>query len=168
MSKFYWIFGAISGAVYLGLDFAYNKGFVGHDKAAPIFISQITILVLSIVFANIAYKKVNGGISFGRSVFGGMMVGLVSAIVIISGMMILMSDKSYNQDAKEYNFTITYDAQPVEERTEDWVKELRAKIDERYSLGSIIEVTLLTYIGLGVVFGAFTGAFISKPQALGQ
>lgn len=168
MSRFYWIFGLIAGAVYLGLDYGYHQGIIGYDKIPVVFVSQLGIFILCIVFASIVYKKVKGKISFMRTVFGAVMVGLVASVVIISGRAVLLSTvDNYLETTKEYDFKMAYDAQTEDGRTEEWVNETRQRIEHKYSLVNLVQVTLVAFLFFGAVVGAFTAAFIADRSSLG-
>lgn len=168
MSRFYWIFGLIAGAVYIVLDFMYHQGVIDREKIAVVFISQILLFILCVVFASVAYKKINGKISFMRTVFGAVMVGLIASTVIIGGRIALSSSiDNYTEATKDYNFKMVYEAQTEDGRTEEWINEQREKIEHKYSLGNLIQVTLVGYLFFGAIIGAFTAAFIADRSSIG-
>lgn len=83
MNKVYGIFGIISGFIEIGLMHYYYINELFMKREYNLLYRSLTVLILamSVVFAIIAVKKINGNvISFMRSMFTGFMVSLINGL----------------------------------------------------------------------------------------
>jgi hypothetical protein len=167
MSKYYLIFGGIAGIVSASLEYFIYGGYLGFDKMGGVLFGKILALIGCIVFAVVLIKKLNGGISFIRTSFSGLMIALVcSAVSGIGYSAMHYPDGSFFNEAKTYAYEVweTRNAENPEEmaRKEDFKEHLNNKFSLKYH--TMLELGM--YLAIGVVFTAFFAGFIADRKTL--
>ncbi len=167
MSKYYLIFGGIAGICSAVLEYLLFSGKLGFDKMGGVLFGKILALVICIVFAVVLIKKLNGGISFMRTSFSGLMIALVcSAVSGINYSYMNYPDGSFFEDAKAYSLEKWEEAN--KDNPEDMAKleEQKQQIDQSFSLKFHTILDLGTFLTIGLVFTAFFAGVIADRKSL--
>ena len=167
MSKYYLIFGGIAGTASALLEYFLYSGRLGFDKMAGVLFGKFLALVGCIVFAVILIKKLNGGISFLRTSFSGLMIALVcSAFSGIGYSFMHYPDGSFFDEAKEYTYNAWYEENKDKPEEIARMEEAKEQIDIKFSLKYHTMLELGMYLVIGVVFTAFLAGFVADKKTL--
>ncbi len=167
MSKYYLIFGGIAGAISALLEYFLYKGVFGFDSMAGVIYGKILALVVCIVFGVVLIKKLNGGISFLRTSFSGLMIAIVcSTFSGIGYSMMHYPDGSFFNEAKEYAYDewIKTNKDNPEEMAK--ISEVKSAIESRFTVMYHSALEFGLYLVVGVVFTAFFAGFIADRNSL--
>ncbi|MFT7590895.1 MAG: hypothetical protein ACI9UJ_000813 [bacterium] len=167
MSKYYLIFGGIAGIASATLEYLLYGGYLGFDKMGGVLFGKILALIGCIVFAVVLIKKLQGGISFIRTSFSGLMIAVVcSAFSGIGYSIMAYPDGSFFDEAKAYSFEAWKEGNKDKPEELARIDEAREQINSKFSLKYHTFLELGMYLVIGAVFTAFFAGFIADRESL--
>jgi hypothetical protein len=164
MNKYIWLFGGISGVLASLSEYLIFSGNLAYDGFRGVWLFKMLVLIFSIVFAVIALKKINGGISLARTMFVSVLISLVRSAVLIGGFLIMFYPKGeFYQPVKEYSYTMAKKEHQEDKKFN--FEKTKAEIDEQFSLAGYPKYAILGSLLTAAVVGVFLGLIVAgKPK----
>lgn len=132
-----------------------------------VLFGKILALIGCIVFAVILIKKLNGGISFIRTSFSGLMIAIVCSSVSGIGYAIMAHpDGSFFKEAEQYAFNVWLENNKDKPEELARINEAREATHNKFSLKYHTFVETGMYLVIGAVFTAFFAGFIADRKSL--
>jgi apolipoprotein N-acyltransferase len=167
MNKYIWLFGGFSGVLASVSEYLIFSGNLAYDGFRGVWLFKLLILVFSIVFAVMAIKKVNRGISLGRTMFVSVLISLVRSAFLIGGfLMMYYPNGEFYKPVKEYSYKVS-----IKEHQKDKnfnFEKTRAEIDEQFSLEGYPKYAILGSLITSVVVGVFLGLIVASKPMINQ
>jgi hypothetical protein len=166
-TKYYFIFGIAAGLVSVVLEYLLFSGYLGYDKSFGVILGKFCGLLISMIFAIIVIKKMNGRISFLRTTFTGMILALICSSVSAIGFLYMQnSNPAFFEEAKIYHlqeWKDHYADQPDELKKE---AEISSQIDQKFTLKFHTIFDLGGFMVFGVLFSTLLAAFFADRTSL--
>lgn len=165
MNKFIWIFGAISGILGSVAEYMVYGNYMPYDSFVGIRLFKIFILVICIVFAVIALKKLNGQISLARTLLTSILVSLVRSIFLIGGFLLMhYPNGEIFEPVKAYAFEKVVAMMEEEDRTPKNLAEKKLEIADQFSLTGYPKYGLMGSAVTAVFVGVFLGLIVANKS----
>lgn len=174
MNKIIWIFGLIGGVLSALVEYLYFA-----NDAAPasqtfiVSLTKIAVLAIAIVFGLVLLRKHLGGtISISRTMFSGVMISLVRAIVLIAAFAYLSYPKGEFYEHKKAvalqvaNDKFQADTAITEEKRIEFIKRAQEEITSQFTVAGYAKVSVLGSILSGFIISLLTAVFIARNKLL--
>ena len=164
--KSLWIFGLIAGALSAFLEFLFFSNLKSDPRV--LFLAKIAVLCICVGASLVLLRKLYGGvISIARTVFSGLLVSFISAIVMVTVFMFLYqpAGEFYKPRAQEA-FSLAKEKVAADDKIKDADKEmeldiLKKQIGQFYEIPgytlSTIGANLVTGLIMSILMAAFIG-----------
>lgn len=162
-----WIFGLTAGLIpavmmfFLFRDAWYEQ----PDLQVRFTLGSYGLLAICIVFAAIAWRKLTGSISLGRTMVTGLAVAALRGIILVFAFTTLYFShpewlvKPERQATEQYLMHMK-----AEEKTPENEQKVRASVKRQFTPIGFAQSALFESLIIGVIVSALTAGFIARPS----
>ena len=166
MQRSIWVFGLLAGAICALLEYLFFKS--ANASGNVMYIAKFVVLIIFIAFGLIYLRKITGGtLSIARTLFSGIMIALVRALVMISAFTFFYyPNGDFYQEKLEISFEqaalkINSDSEIKPADKQMIIEETQSQIAHQYTPTGYMLVTIGMSLVTGFIFSIFMAALIS-------
>jgi hypothetical protein len=183
MNKFIWIFGAISGILGSIAEYLVYGDILPYESFGAIRLFKIFLLVICVVFAVVAIKKINGQISLARTLLVSILVSLVRSIFLIGGFLLMYYPNGERFEpgkkiAMEMSIKRIKDEQIEAQKSpltkdkkvniKEKIEDQRNAIDNQFSITGYPVFSIMGSVVTAVFAGVFLGLIVANKSKNSQ